>query len=269
MNCQTARESFAALLNSRTDLASQPEARAHLANCPECQREYATLRDTLDQLDTLPSVQPSPRLRREFQAMLAAEKRGLPHTPSRRPPRLARVAWLRWIVAPALACALVVAGFFAGSRHSSSSATAQLELQRRIDELQRKVDTVGQLVFSPLLQQNPVNERLRGVLASAQTAQPSNKDLDDLIGAVAFDPSANVRLRALEALYPFADRELVRAGVLGALGREQHPLVQLVMIDFVAAAHDREAVPCLERLAQSESADRSVREAARLALAQL
>jgi hypothetical protein len=45
--------------------------------------------------------------------------------------------------------------------------------------------------------------------------------------------------------------------------------VQLEMIDFVAAARDREAAPVLTKMAQNESIDRSVRAAARRALAQL
>ena len=62
---------------------------------------------------------------------------------------------------------------------------------------------------------------------------------------------------------------MVRAGVLAALPREQNPLVQLEMIDFVAAARDREATPILEKISQNEQVDRTVRDAAQRALAQL
>ena len=51
--------------------------------------------------------------------------------------------------------------------------------------------------------------------------------------------------------------------------REQNPLVQLEMIDFIAAAHDTSAAPVLEKLAQNELIESSVRDAARTALAQL
>ena len=129
---------------------------------------------------------------------------------------------------------------------------------------------MGTLVGYSLLQQQQgsVNDRLRGVLASAQAAQPSDKVLDDLISALAFDPNANIRLRALEALAPHAERQLVRAGVLAALPREQNPLVQLELIDFVAMAQDRDAASILEKLAADESTNLTVRDAAKLALAQ-
>jgi hypothetical protein len=105
------------------------------------------------------------------------------------------------------------------------------------------------------------------VLVAAQTEKPDDKVLDNLISAVAFDPSANVRIRALEALYPHAERELVRTGILDALPREKNPLVQLQLIDFVANADVREANPALEKLAQDEAIDLTVREAAKRVLA--
>jgi hypothetical protein len=53
------------------------------------------------------------------------------------------------------------------------------------------------------------------------------------------------------------------------LPREQNPLVQLELIDFVAAARDRDAAPVLEKMAKNDAVDRTVRDAARRALAQL
>ncbi|MEO6569777.1 MAG: hypothetical protein ABIO94_13520, partial [Opitutaceae bacterium] len=74
---------------------------------------------------------------------------------------------------------------------------------------------------------------------------------------------------ALEALYPHADLDVVRAGVLSALPREQSPLVQVAMIDFLAAARDRAAAPALDRISRSDTMDRNVRAAAMRALNQL
>ena len=106
------------------------------------------------------------------------------------------------------------------------------------------------------------------MLIAARSENVNDKVLDDLIQAVTLDPSANVRLRALEALYPHAERATVRAGVLAALPREQNPLVQLELIDFIAIAQDRDATPLLERISSDQSANQTVRDAAKLALAQ-
>ncbi|HVS51816.1 MAG TPA: zf-HC2 domain-containing protein [Opitutaceae bacterium] len=273
MNCQSARDTFPALLDRRTTATEHAEARAHLAGCPDCQREFAALSQTLAALDALPAPAPSPRLRKNFHALLEAEKNS---AASVRPaaPRTHRASLWRWILSPALGAALLLAGFFAGTRYSAAPASGPAgddATKRELAQIKSQMAKMTQLVGYQLLQQQqgPTNERLQEVLAAARSDQPSDGTLDDLIKALAFDPSANVRLRALEALYAHADREFVRSGVLASLPREQNPLVQLELIDFVAAAHDREATPVLEKISRNETIDQSVRDAARRALAQL
>jgi hypothetical protein len=86
---------------------------------------------------------------------------------------------------------------------------------------------------------------------------------------LAFDPSINVRLTAVEALARHSDDSLVRAGVLSALPRERAPLVQVAMIELLTDAGDRTAAPVFEKLSRDQAVDLNVREAARRALAVL
>ena len=74
MICEKAREVFPELLDARTPATAQLEARTHLANCPECQRDFAALTQTANALDAMPTPPPSARLRRNFYAMLEEEK---------------------------------------------------------------------------------------------------------------------------------------------------------------------------------------------------
>lgn len=283
MNCSRVRDLLPELADPRPPASALPEARAHLAGCAECRRALAELEATAAAVDRLPVPPPSARLRQNFQAMLEAEKRASAAAPAPAPVPPAVTAqairpglpsWWRHLVSPLAGCALLALGFFAGTRFGPvppAAAPADPATAAKLAELQRKVDTVGQLVGYSLLQQQqrPTNDRLRGVLASARAEHPSDKVLDDLLSAVAFDPSNHVRLRALEALYPHADRALVRQGVIAALPREQDPLVQLELIEFVASAQDRNAAPVLETLAQNTAANASVRDAAQRALTRL
>jgi hypothetical protein len=285
MNCTRARETFSELLDPRTRLrqgsggqaAHLEEAQAHLANCPDCQREFSSLRQTLAALDVMPTPSPTPRLRQNFYAMLEEEKHSAAslRVATARDHRARRVSLWGWILSPVAAVALLVLGFVVGQRSRPAATPAPaadtVAMRQEIKSLQEQVSKMGQLVGYSLLQQQqrPANDRLRGVLTSATVENPNDKVLNDLIGSLALDSSANVRLRALEALYPHADQEVVRAGVLASLPREQNPLVQVSMIDFLAAARDREATPALEKLSTSDNADPSVREAAKRALTQL
>jgi hypothetical protein len=278
MTCTQVREQLPALLDDRLATAAVRDLRAHLAGCPGCERELATLSHTLRALDAMPVPSPTPQLRARVYAAIAAEQHALRSAPA---PRSARPLWFR-LIQPLAAAALLALGFILGQRQTpspiASAAPAPATIvapdaatQRELAELRQKMDSMSQLVGYSILQQQSrsSNERLRGVLTSAAVAQPDDKTINDLIGALALDPSANVRLNALEALYAHADLDVVRAGVLTSLPREQSPLVQISMIDFLAAARDREAAPTLRKLSNSHQTDLNVRAAAKRALTQL
>jgi hypothetical protein len=283
MTCQHARDVFPELLDSRTAATAHLDARGHLANCPDCQREFAALTQTATALDAMTTLQPSPRLRKNFYAMLEEEKHSAAsvRVVAEREHRARRASLLRWIVSPLAGCALLLIGVVLGKRSVPATpvpqagqvapATQDSATQRELVALRQQLDKMTTLVGYSILQQqqNPANQRLKDVLTAARSENANDKVLDDLIQALTLDPSANVRLRAIEALYPHTERDLVRAGVLAALPRERNPLVQLELIDFLATAQDREATPVLEKISTDETADRTVRDAAKFALAQL
>ena len=284
MNCPRAREIFPELLDPRTPPTAHLEARGHLASCPDCQREFAALMQTIHALDSMPTPQPSPRLRQNFYSMLEEEKHSAAsvRVVATREHQARQLAFWRWVLAPLGSCALLVAGFLVG-RHSFAPVDDGLKreiagLQSRLThqdeqltkqnaQIAKMTTLVGYSIIQQ--QQNPANERLNEVLVAASSEHPSDKTLDDLLQALMLDPSVNVRLRAVEALTAHSERDVVRAGVLTALPREQNPLVQLELIDFIAEAQDRSAAPVLEKISTDNAADNAVREAAKRALAQL
>ncbi|PTX95470.1 HEAT repeat domain-containing protein [Opitutus sp. ER46] len=287
MNCQRARQSFAELLDSRpaaprdAESAAEIDAvRAHLANCPDCQREFASLSQTLAALDALPTPAPSSQLRRDFYALLEEEKNSAAsiRASADREKRQHRAALWRLVLAPLGAAAFLAIGFIAGTRvappaQAPATLVADAATRRELQDLRAKVDrmeSMNQLVAASFQQQQrPASERFHGVLTSTSTREPQDRVVDELITSLALDSSVNVRLRALEALFPYANQEVVRAGVLASLTREPNPVVQVSMIDFLASARDREAKPTLEKLAVNELTHTDVREAARRALTQL
>jgi Predicted transmembrane transcriptional regulator (anti-sigma factor) len=277
MNCTEFQDRFAELLDGRLAESDTAAVRAHLASCPQCQREYASLAQTLSALDNLPTPAPSPRLRANFYAMLEEEKNSATSIRAAvaRRQRASRASLWRWILSPAAALALALAGFYTGTHYATPAATpapvvtTDAETKREIAELRAQVDKMGQAFVASLLQQQSTNERLHAVLTKIDQKNPDQKDLAALVGALALDPSVNVRLSALDALYPHAESELVRNGVLASLPREQNPLVQVAMIDFLVAARERNATPELQKLAHNQAIDAAVRDAAKRGLAQL
>jgi hypothetical protein len=280
MNCQRIQESFLDYQAGALPAADSAAIREHLKSCLTCQREWAGLQTTLLQLDRLPVEEPSPRLRANFYTMLEEHRRAADE-PSPFALMRSRVDRFFEVLLPsrpawqfAFSFTLLAAGLVLGARYLHQGAPAAVQVvdpatAKELADLRAKVDSMGQLVTYSLLQQQSTTDRLKGVLATLDLKAPDQKVLNDLIGALAFDPSTNVRLAAVDALYPHADSAVVRASIPALLDREQSPLVQVAMINFVAASGDRDAAPSLEKLVRNESMDKAVREAARRALAQL
>jgi len=278
MNCQRIQESFLDYQDGRLDPAEAAAVREHLKTCLECQREWAGLQEIALKLDRLAPEEPSPRLRTQFYAMLDTHRRS---ADSRSPfvlmrSRLDRVFAALLPARPALqfafACLLLVFGVYVGARylHRPGAAPApDAATARELADLRQQVDKMGTLVTYSLLQQQSTSDRLKAVLATLNVKQADQHVVSELLGALAFDPSVNVRLSALQALYPHADQAAVRAAVAASLPRDPSPLVQVSMIDFLAVTRDPVAVNALESVTKSDTYDVAVRDAARHALAQL
>lgn len=282
MNCQRVQDSFLDYQDGSLPADQAAQLRTHLGSCPNCQREWAALQEITRKLDSLPAPVPSSRLREQFYAMLETHEREASH--SGNPFALARSRIDRFFEAllphrPSLqfafSLALLAGGVLVGARLlqpepvTVAVPVADESAKEEIADLRKRLDNMDQLVVASLLQQKSTSDRLQAVLATMDVTNPDRKVLADLVGALALDPSVNVRLSALEALAPHTGQEIVRNGLLNALPRETAPLIQVGMIELLAAAGERNAAPILDRISRDEAADKDVREAARRALAVL
>jgi hypothetical protein len=273
MNCQRIQESFLDYRDGHISPGAASAVREHLKTCLDCQREWAGLQEISLKLDRLPPVAPSPRLRTQFYAMLETHRRatdsGSPFVAMR-----GRIDRLFSALLPsrpalqfALACGMLALGLLLGARYLHPAIDS--DAREKITELQTKVDSMAPLVTYSVLQQKSTAERLRTVLATLNLKRDDQQVVSGLLASLAFDPSVNVRLSALEALYPHANQPAVRSAITASLPREPSPLVQVTMIDFLAATHDPSAFATLEGVSRNRNYDHDVREAARHALAQL
>ena len=283
MNCSRVQDSFIDYQDGTLPPDESAALRAHLASCPTCQREWSALQEITRKLDALPAEEePSARLREQFYAMLETHQR---NADSVSPFALARSRIDRFFAAllpstPALqfagALTVLAVGVFAGARYFQPPAAAPAPVvdhsatqEKEIADLKAQMKEMGSLVAASLLQQKSTSERMQTVLATMDLKSPDRKVLSDLVGALAFDPSVNVRLSAVEALAPHVNDRLVRAGLLSALPRESAPLVQVAMIELLTSIREPDAAPIFDRLSRDETADKDVRESARRALAVL
>ena len=255
--------------------AEAERVRRHLETCPACAREAEAQRRLAAALRAPPSARPGPRLDAMFHTWLESEREAASfRARALTPPR---VSWLRALMsstgANALAaCVLFAAGLFIGIRVLQPAAavvTVRDEaMASELARLREQVEDMNQAVTWSVLQQGSTSDRLQNVLASSG-APAGSQTRHELLSLVAYDPSSTVRQSAVEALYRYAEDPAVRRAVATALPRESSPIVQLAMIDLLAATRDADAATALATFASSETTDTVVRDAASQALTRM
>jgi hypothetical protein len=246
-----------------------PEARdavlAHLVGCAACRDEAEGLSETWARLGVRSEARPSPALRAGFYAMLEAYPRDAEDTS----PRVARPrrAWARLpFVLQAAAAVLVLAAGFALGRWARGPVSGPVSAGP--GPVGGPVADASPAPLS-LLHRPSAGDRLQGVALAAEVAAPDDALVSALLDAVDGDPNVNVRLRAVESLFLFSHQPDVRARLVESLGRQSSPVVQIALIDLLAASREKQAAEALRRLIKDRAVRMEVRQHARARLERL
>ncbi len=268
MTCDQVKEHIADYLAGALSGSEAEELGEHFAHCPACKQEAAALSETWEALGLLEQEQPSEQLRARFYTSLEAYRQGL-DSASPAPARRRFFDWgAGWATSPGFRLAWSVAllvigvgvGTWWGGRERSRADMAGL---------QEEVHHMRQLVTLSLLEQESASERLRGVDYAYRVDQSDTQVLTALLHAVNHDPNVNVRLAAVDALRKFSNNPSVKGTLDHALAKQESPMVQLALIDFIVDTRDKGAVPSLTALERSPSANKNVKEKASWGLSQL
>lgn len=270
MNCQEIRKKIPDLLHNGLAAAEASRLREHLLSCPSCREEFQELNDTWSRLGILKEEQPGPELRRNFyrtlesyqKELVSRQRPGWQHGFARLLPRWPLRTPALGLAAAALIIVLVFgAGFFIGS--GTKPANGQLSV------LNREVDSLKQQVSLSLLSQPSAAARLQGLAMTSQMQDPDPLLLKTLLDSLDNDPSVNVRLSVVDALYLFADREEVRAALTASLARQTSPLVQIALIDLMVSLKEKRAAVALKKLLDDKKIIPEVRERAQSGISQM
>ena len=243
--------------------------RRHLETCERCRAEVEALDDTWHRLGTIaPVAADSGSMRARFDAALGGYQDGLSEgAPPRLPLRQRLVSW-RPSVARQLAAAAAVFLIGVVIGREATPTTAQ-PADAQLAALRAELTDMRQMFALSLLQQQSASDRILGIASTAQLDAPTDEVIAALLDTLTHDPNVNVRLKTVEALGRFAQREAVRRGALDALSRQTSPLVQIALIDLVLQAAGRESADALRQLSQDAMLDAAVRARAAWGLQQV
>jgi hypothetical protein len=297
MTCQQVQSQLSLYLYGELDFAREEQVESHLGICAFCQAALQREKEWHTALRS--GAQDAPfdllsQCRRELQSNIAAlGAAGRPHVPAwQRLRNWFDVPAFDWTARAALASFLVILGFGVG-RWAGTSGPLQTEgvseanlFGPNVQIRQVRPDQSGQVrIVIDRVRQDEVtgpidDERIRRfVLAATResadpavrvdsvqvlTGQSGNDVRDALLASVRRDPNAAVRLKALEALRPFAQDPTTRQTLKFILEHDENPGVRSEAIDvLVPATETTEVAPDLVRTHQdvmrSDPSDEYVR----------
>ena len=213
-------------------------------------------------------VPESDRMRARLDAALDAAEHPAPAPPSRWFGRRG-LDGRRFHVLQGLAAAAILLVGVAIGRLVVPGDARPADSSSEIAAMRSEMRELREMVSLSLMQQQSASDRLKGVTWTGQLDRPSGEVVSALLDALMHDPNVNVRLATIDALERFASREDVRRATIQAVERQQSPLVQIALIDYMVKTNQRESATTLRRLAQDQQVDSAVRARAAWGVLQL
>jgi anti-sigma factor RsiW len=217
------------LISGELDDPARSRLERHVAACGRCAALLAERRRLLDLYDGLV---PAPQV--AFDLRTAAGRR-------------ASVVASRPVLALAAGLLLFVAGALAGHYRTGSDNGARQGVERRLSDLEvrlamARIDRPG------------AAERLQATTSSAALVNRDPRILDTLLEALESDPSPNVRLAAVDALYEARSVAAIERRFPTLLAAQTSPILRIALIEL---AGDRRLAGALDELRRvaAESTD--------------
>ncbi|MEM8898918.1 MAG: HEAT repeat domain-containing protein [Bacteroidota bacterium] len=132
--------------------------------------------------------------------------------------------------------------------------------KEKIARLEGELTQVKEMMLLTLLDKESTGERLKAVQLTRDMPEVSDQIADALLETLKQDDNPNVRLAALEALYPYADQAVVREGLIKTISYQESPLVQWAIAEVMVALQEKRSVEELRKLLSEEQTTDEVKE---------
>lgn len=195
-------------------------------------------------LDAIPVPEPSQKLDESFYRFLKGANREREAVGFRLSDLWRSGPLVRWAYSIALVGIGLAAGWLIkgeGNAHSE------------VNKLSAEVQEMKELMMLTLLEKESTSDRLKAVSLTNEIPEVSDKVTDALLKTLNNDDNVNVRLAALEALYPYAGDPKVRRGLIASITLQESPLVQVGLAEMMVALQEKQSVSSLRKLLDDET----------------
>ncbi|CCH51923.1 anti-ECFsigma factor, ChrR [Fibrisoma limi BUZ 3] len=255
MNCEGAKDRLLDYLNDELPATERAALDAHLANCPDCQRELADNRQIWQLMATVPTPEPRPDMRANFYAMLDTFAEAEAARPTRSWTSILehiKAFWTPTLVTRLAYSLLLVSIGVASGYWLQQKQSPDVAYRQQIDTLSSQVQEMRQMMMLSMLENPSATERLRAVSITKEINDVDGRVIDALLTTLNNDPNVNVRLVTLEALADLGHDSRVREGLVHSLSRQDSPLVQVALADVMVKLQEKRSLKPLRQMLKQE-----------------
>jgi hypothetical protein len=266
MNCEEVQYLLADYDEDLLNPVSGYPIQEHLKSCASCSKELAEIRLLFRVIAESDNEQPGDSLRQNFEKMLQGEiiKQGEGSDREKNKTGiLAGMSWLKYAAGAAAAVAIFFLGGYTATKWRGGNDTASAP---QIIELKKEVKDVKEMLMFDLLKEESASDRIKAVNYADNMPNPDRKVLDALIHTLNYDKNVNVRLASLYSLAKYTGTALVRDSLVGSLGKQTEPVIQVMLINLLTEKKEKKAIGPIQDIISNTNTLQEVKKIARQGL---
>ena len=243
-------------IDNRLNAVDRYTIEHELMNNRDARKLYDELKEVISLMESSAPLKPTSSLKDKFHKDLTDAI----HNAEQSKTIFFRPAFYRVAAAVALMIISGAIGFWISKNNAEQQRLAQIE--REMELTRRQLAETKQLMLGMLENDQSASQRIKGVNVAMELPKADEQIVRVLFKTMRSDPSTNVRLAALEALYKFHRDESVRNGLIDALPEQTDPMVQIRLIQLMVQMEEKTVVDDLQKIVDDAGTMKAVKDEA-------
>ncbi len=242
-------------IDNRLGTADRQLVEQELVNNENARKLYDELKVVISAMEESTMIQPSARLKQDFEKNLKQEI-------ARSTGRTVFFNPTFFKVAAAVALMIISAGlgFWISENNERRENLARIE--KEMETARQELAETKTMMMAMLDNDQSASQRMKGVNVAMELPKPDDEIVKALFNALQTDRSTNVRLAALEALARFRQDPAVRKGLVESLSIVSDPMVQIKLIQLMVQMKEKDGVQDLQDIVDDAGTIKAVKDEA-------
>jgi len=241
---------FIDYIDGKGSEVDRAEVERELAQSEEAYKLYEQLREVIQAIDKASVLEPSGKIKTEFEEALAKEIAA-----QSKPTKTIFFSPVVYRIAAGFV--LVMVGLGIGFWINKNQ-----ERDQELADLKKQVEDNRRIMLAMLDNQQSASQRMVGVSVAYKLDKADDEIVKVLVKTMNEDTNTNVRLAAMEALSKFGHEAKVRIALIQSLTEQKDPVVQIALIQLLVKMKEKGVVKQLEEMTKDPSTMKAVKDEA-------